>query len=121
MRVIDYTSSLPPMAGINIHYRNPKYWGGDAEVADFVYTTDQQILAVYLNAGVKEWLGKVERPVTPKSAVEPKEVVIPDNWNLLPWPQMRALAFNISKMPVKSKQDAQDIITREFIKQQRGE
>lgn len=121
MRIIDYTESLPPMAGANIHYRNPKYWSGDAERVDFVHTEDKQILKAYEKAGIPKWPGKVDRPVTPKVTVDPKPIVIPEDWATLAWPKKRALAASLLRdEQVKSKAHAEDIILAAY-KEQVGE
>lgn len=116
MIVLDYTESLPPMQGVSVRARNPKYFD-QPERADFVCTNSPHILQVYKALGVPEWPGKITPEVTPKAVVQEVDMSIPEDWRKLTWFKQRAIAMRFTDEKNLTKSRVEEILEAEWAKQ----
>lgn len=124
--LINYTKREFPTYPGRIGHANPRYWRGETETGyRYFYADREDIREAYLAAGytpIEEYLGldqeekqdaKTQEEETEEQE-EKESVDIPEEWEDLSWPKLRSLASSLTDEPVKSKEQALEIIRAEI-------
>jgi hypothetical protein len=123
MRLI-YSRSPHPVMDEDCTYQNPRFFTVPDENAKSVVVVGDfpEIVDAYKALGIDVEALDVP-PAAPEPAVlqrepltdaEKRTVDIPDNWQSLTWPKMRALAGQLTNEPVINKLAATNVIEHEL-------
>ena len=129
MLVVDYTQSLTPTTGLTVRYKKERSWTGSVVTrCNAVKATRPDIIEAYAAHGIPTYEeltnGETQEETRQEERQEEQEVEteqeiqellqaspeIPDGWRELPWPQLRSLACSLTDEPVKSKEQAIEVI-----------
>ena len=113
-------STFVPPKGAKVSYANPRLWKGNVRpIYDSVYAPDYpHIEEAFRKAGKQVYRPDNTPDPVPQSVEQVKEDDenpvddIGDTWRNLPWPQLRSKATEFTDEPIKSKDQAIEVLEK---------